>query len=1040
MELKNERNASIKMVPCLLILCMAWMVGGDPSYDSEVLPYELSSDDGFPQEGCLTSAGSGDLSMDCTLPSGKASVTINKAATALTLSYEMKSGPLVCDELQQTKPVIQNYTNTRDRANVRMKFFTIKYVILSNESLACPLALLGTDQTETLTLNALKGQLRPSHLEGIRGVKQLYIMNIDSNITSVPYEAMAHFESLERATLTGGAFVLKQEDTILPKLKVLELSRGKLNAIPKRAFKNTPELQMLLLFSNEIEYVDVDAFEGLTQLRNLSLNSNRISVLPARALGAAPRLRRADLYDNSIRELGEGVFWGLDELAMVVLFNNRVQLTLYNRTFANLPSLTELKLEGNSIETLPGDLLSNSTSLKKLYLQRNQLASLPRLLFSGLRLRELDLSSNNLTFLWEEQLRDQDQLESLQLQKNALEHLPSVLFEDTANLKVLDLKHNNISSLRGGVFNKLSQLEQLYLDWNRISELKNVFDGLVKLEVLSLSHNNITISKHQNTLAVKDLEKHTVYQGAGPEPYVERFSPFSGLPRLRTLRLAHNAVALLCDDWRQKFHLQVLDLSHNNITSVSDTDSYFQNSVKVDLSHNDIHTFDPHLYYDMQTLPTLILSKNPFRCSCSLYPFLNKYKSPHKNFTLPILDLDGAKCASPSPLKDVKLTDLQLDSLTCQFPCPSECDSCLKRPNKLQVELTCNKIPRNLTDLPNYFVSYSLKLTNVSTSDRLTLDLPRTVRFVDLSNLNLTAPPVATSVTVDLRNNSLSSIPVRLIENNCSLYLGNNPIECVCENQIDLMTLMKHNKSILDFRTIKCTDNRLIKDIDLVYLCYNRDLAVTIVLLLVSISLMLAICLIIYKNWILIRIELDKLRIWPYKHTKNTENSSDIFLSYAHQDELFVLSRVIPELEKPPGSLRLCVASRDWRLGDTITEQIQRSIRNSSVVLALLSRSYLDSAWCRMEFRLAHTQGKVLVLMMEDFDEKHKELTPDMKAYITSRTYIKESHPLLFEKIREAFAKRQSKEKDGKLKPTGIDTQLDVNGMIFNNALTAPPA
>lgn len=84
----------------------------------------------------------------------------------------------MCDELQQTKPVIQNYTNTRQNTNIRMKYFTIKYVVLSNESLACPLELLGTDQTETLTLNALEGQLRPSHLNGIRGVKLLYIKNI----------------------------------------------------------------------------------------------------------------------------------------------------------------------------------------------------------------------------------------------------------------------------------------------------------------------------------------------------------------------------------------------------------------------------------------------------------------------------------------------------------------------------------------------------------------------------------------------------------------------------------------------------------------------------------------------------------------------------------------------------------------------------------------------------------------------------------------------------------------------------------------------
>ena len=75
---------------------------------------------------------------------------------------------------------------------------------------------------------------------------------------------MVQLSTLESATLTGGSFILKEEgdENFLPKLKTLELSQGGLKALPKRAFKNTPGLSLLLLYKNRIEYVDVDAFEG----------------------------------------------------------------------------------------------------------------------------------------------------------------------------------------------------------------------------------------------------------------------------------------------------------------------------------------------------------------------------------------------------------------------------------------------------------------------------------------------------------------------------------------------------------------------------------------------------------------------------------------------------------------------------------------------------------------------------------------------------------------------------------------------------------
>ena len=138
--------------------------------------------------------------------------------------------------------------------------------------------------------------------------------------------------------------------------------------------------------------------------------------------------------------------------------------------FADLSSLQELSLTGNSLSSLDAAIFADLAKLEQLELNRNSLTSLPANTFNGL--------SN---------------LENLNLASNSLNNLDANIFNDLSKLKQLYLSSNNLSNLSGNIFNGLSNLEELYLFSNSLNSLSvDIFAGLTNLQELFLYDNNLS--------------------------------------------------------------------------------------------------------------------------------------------------------------------------------------------------------------------------------------------------------------------------------------------------------------------------------------------------------------------------------------------------------------------------------------------------------------------------------------------------------------------------------------------------------------------
>ena len=123
--------------------------------------------------------------------------------------------------------------------------------------------------------------------------------------------------------------------------------------------------------------------------------------------------------------------------------------------FDELTSLRELRLDNNSLSTLPAGVFDELTALTTLRLGFNSLSTLPTGVFDELTA-----------------------LTQLHLHTNSLSTLPAGVFDELTALTTLNLYNNSLSTLPAGVFDDLTALTQLQLQGNPGAPFSPTADAL----------------------------------------------------------------------------------------------------------------------------------------------------------------------------------------------------------------------------------------------------------------------------------------------------------------------------------------------------------------------------------------------------------------------------------------------------------------------------------------------------------------------------------------------------------------------------------
>ncbi|KAH1028903.1 protein toll [Dendroctonus ponderosae] len=784
----------------------------------------------------------------------------------------------------------------------------------------------------------------------------------------------------------------------VPKLTLLDLASNQISALPDGVFRSLTNLSRLQLFSNNISSISRRTFEGLENVKLLELSLNHISQVAEDSFADLPLLVNLSLRGNRIQTIESNIFAHNSLLENVRLGSNP-GVIFQDRVFENLTKLLTVELNSNRFQTLPEGTFTNCRALKDINLSSNLLSSLPEGVFRNLRyLKRLNLSFNTLGLL------------------------PDTLFVSLESLEQLELSHNQLSAISRQLFKPLHALKQLHLSHNQLSIIdKNAFSSLQsQFTVLDLSFNN--------------------WNNSYDVPVdIFQVTPLAELLYVEQLLLSHNQLRWI-PDLPSALKLRRLDLSYNNISNVSMQSfaHHRASDLEIDLTHNQIEQVDfklaetalvLNLEEDAPKDPSNIfkLSNNPLVCDCRNYDLARFSNGEMKHMKWVIrIDLDDQTCVDDSAVKVAALTPSMVN---CPMPqaCPARC-SCAYKPFFRAALVNCSH--QNLSSYPEFdlqsdydhrfnqtWLDLSGNNFTKSPSKEVAYSSYSNVTWLDLSanslqGIDWISPQVE---VLNLNNNSIQNLDENVVAQlkNCSrlrlLKLKNNPWKCSCQS-LELQKYIMEYYHKVNSSDVYCSDSQM-QLVKLTELCTVSALLSVLLPIVLSVLLCFSVAVALYYRYqteIKVYLFAKNLCLWFVTEEELDKNKTyDVFVSYAHQDENFVMEHLLPELEQRENPFKVCIHIRDWIPGEFIAEQVVSSVKDSRRTLVVLSNNFVDSVWGKLEFRTAHTEAitegraRVIVVIYGDLDET--KLDGELKSYLKTNTYVKWGDRYFWNKLRYAL-------------------------------------
>lgn len=241
----------------------------------------------------------------------------------------------------------------------------------------------------------------------------------------------------------------------------------------------------LFLFSNGIERLSTDDFNGMDNLEMLDLSQNKLTELPDKVFEPLSTLRNLDLSSNQISYISEYCFQGLALLERLYLYSNHIK-SIHPAAFDGLEHLLELKLQGNMLTAIP------TLAMPRLLLLDLRFNVLPTLGPSDMQmpnLESLKLGGVGLTSLNQELISSLKNLHELDISGNQLESIPPVL-KESHGLIHLSLAGNPMGPLNVQDLQNLSELQELDISSLSLQSLPEEFSQYFPhLQKLTIAEN-----------------------------------------------------------------------------------------------------------------------------------------------------------------------------------------------------------------------------------------------------------------------------------------------------------------------------------------------------------------------------------------------------------------------------------------------------------------------------------------------------------------------------------------------------------------------
>lgn len=824
----------------------------------------------------------------------------------------------------------------------------------------------------------------------------------------------------------------------LPKLEGLFIQNFLFRSgIPDNAFQNLQHLKRLTFAHITLTNSDFESMKGLSNLIQLEIyDSPFIDVLPASLSSFMPNLLHLSISMTSIKNITNQLapFVLLQTLTLTdnlltyiaphgfETLTNVSSLDLYGNTYLqdipNIQTLVRLKyldLSFCSVSNMSRlEVLSNADKLQVIRLRGNKFTEVPKL-FENVPKSHVSLKN----------------LEIIDVSKNEIFVVRSYTFSNLPKVKLIDLSFNQITFIAEKAFFNLESIVEIQLDYNEIT----VMDPLALCYITSLQHMDLRYNKLAN---FPKFPYHTNW-APGPDDLPE--NPF------RT-DLRGNPLTCDCNMFRDMFvlvgkHEWSLPYTYGQIwpgNYLLSNQRFDKTVLHCDTAFNGKQRIDDMLHLPSAFLSLITSSEEcPAPCNC--------FRQCDDDLVYAVCN-DGNLTSIPAGLNlETNLLLIRNNSIV-----KLTYASFSHLPNLGSIDLSDNFItdiePGTFAEL-QYLRTLVLDGNNLTHLDSRSLNIssPKfqilhlTSNYIS-SMVNDTFRYVPSLTRLELADNSLTSLPTGIfdeLQNLSYLTVSGNPFNCSC----DILYLTDWYKETVfelkrnlwtDVTDVECApflnETELFDWVEQKELICNpppTSASVTKIVAMENplrwtvlgsgvgsaIILTSVICGLIYK----FRLEILVL-IYVKTGLKLFSNKSDdegkeydAFISFSSLDRDFVLEELVPNLEGNVTHRKLCIHHRDFVVGECIATNIVNAIESSKRIVILCSQNYLQSEWCSYEFKTSHQQAlrdrsrRIILIMMEDVEKK--SLDKEIKAYVSTNTYLDRKDPLFWSKL--AYSVPESK-------------------------------
>ncbi len=354
-----------------------------------------------------------------------------------------------------------------------------------------------------------------------------------------------------------------------------------------------------------------ERLKKLTSLKKLNLSQNQLIDFPIDILLAFPELEVLEIRHNHIEYLPSNVSY-LEKLKHLDLSNNEI-VHIHSNLF-NLP-LRILNLAYNEIYRFPTQIEYTAETLEAFSIRSNFVYEIPEELFECTKLKALDLSFNDLEHL-SDKILQLPHLQWLNLEENHFADLPQNIHE-LQELKLLDLSDNPISMLTQNLlqFPQLQSLDvrntairevsERYLQasplkifhWDGTSPIINQHKPLVQTQPKSRGVRSKADRLHQRTISWIEQTKKEGFTELNLSKFKLKELPLSlfDLDHLEYLNLSGNELAFLPFNILYMRSLKKLDLSFNNLRVLPKEIFQLPNLIDLSINGNKISTLPPYI-------------------------------------------------------------------------------------------------------------------------------------------------------------------------------------------------------------------------------------------------------------------------------------------------------------------------------------------------------------------------------------------------------------------------------------------------------------